>query len=789
MDKHTLEKLEFDKIRKLLHESCYTPPGAEKVDSLYPAEDYDTIKKLLDETGQMAEILRFEEPFVLQTIDPVDIYLSRLRIESTYLDSTEYLKIAHFLRVSHSLKRYMKGKAEKYPLIQDYVIQIQEAPEIIEKIEKAIDKTGEIMDSASPKLRKIRIDKQIERNRILAKLEAMIQRRRTSETRQDDLITIRDGRYVIPMATSDVTSRTGVIHGRSKTGMTMFVEPMETVEMNNRLRELINEEEAEIERILIEIGDSIRARLEALGHNYFILGEVDFIHARGRLALRLDCNLPELVDEPMVDLKDARHPLLLRAAEKPSDVIPMDINLGKEFDCLVITGPNMGGKTVALKTVGMLVLMTQAGLMIPADEHSTVGIFEHVFADIGDEQSIELSLSTFSSHISKIINAIRNCSERSLILMDELGAGTDPVEGSALGEAILDKILLCRGKAIVTTHYSALKTLAEKDKRIQNASLEFDQKTLKPTYRLFIGLPGSSYAIEMAKRLGMPEDVISNAIGLMGSQERSLAELIERLQTETRAAEEERQTIAVEKEEVEKLRAHYLNRQEQMTTEQQQFREKALKEAQDIVESTRSRLERLVQNIREQKADKESVKAAHQFIREKGSEFRERLKKIQPRDKGAIKEKLSPGDSVFIENLQTEGELLDYNENSDSWRVKTGSMVAAVKSEFLRKIEEKGKSKKHIPSGVNYAPFDDVPMQISVRGMTAEEAISAVEKYLDSVSIANLETVYILHGKGTGALRKAINDYLKTNPLVESFRLGYYNEGGAGVTVVTLKRT
>ncbi len=788
MDKHTLEKLEFNKIRSLLLESCYTPVGAEKVNALYPARDYATIKKLLDETGEMAEILRFEEPFALQTIDPVDSFLAKLRIESTYLDPTDYLKMAHFLRVAHSLTRYMKGKAEKYALINEYVVQIQEAPEVISKIEKAIDKTGEIMDSASSKLRKIRIEKQLERNKILTRLEAMIQKRRTSETRQDDLITIRDGRYVIPMATSDVTARTGVIHGRSKTGMTMFVEPMETVEMNNRLRELINEEEAEIERILIEIGDLIRAKLSELNHNYIIIGAIDFIHARGRLAVRLNSNLPELVDQPLVELKSARHPLLLKSAEKQSEVIPMDINLGKDFDCLVITGPNMGGKTVALKTVGLLVLMAQSGLMIPADEHSRMGIFEHVFADIGDEQSIELSLSTFSSHISKIINAIRNCSEKSLILMDELGAGTDPVEGSALGEAILDKILRCHGKAIVTTHYSALKTLAEKDRRIQNASLEFDQRTLKPTYKLFIGLPGSSYAIEMAKRLGMPEDVISNAIELMGSQERSLAELIEHLQTETQAAEEERQTIAEEKEEVEKLRTHYLNRQEQMTTEQQQFREKALKEAQELVEGTRSRLEHLVQNIKERKADKDSVREAHQFIREKHSEFRERLHNIRPQEKPVKKEKLLPGDHVFIENLQTEGELLDYNENSDSWRVKTGSMVATVKSNFLRKVE-RGKSKKHIPSGVNYAPFDDVPMQISVRGMTADEAITAVEKYLDSVSIANLETVYILHGKGTGALRKAINDYLKTNSLVESFRLGYFNEGGTGVTVVTLKKS
>ncbi|MBD3219352.1 MAG: endonuclease MutS2 [candidate division Zixibacteria bacterium] len=789
MDEHTLNKLEFDKIKNLLRDICHTPAGIARAESLYPRINYDQIKKELAETGQLTEILRFEEPFVLQTLDPIDTYLSRLKVQNTYIASTEYLKIAHFLRVCHNLKHYMKGKTDKYPLINAYVSEIQPGHEVLQKIEKAIDKTGEIMDSASSRLRKIRIEKQLVRNKILAKLESMIQSRRSSETRQDDVITIRDNRYVIPMPTSDVTSRTGVIHGHSKTGMTLFVEPMATVEMNNHLRELINDEEEEIERILIDIGDSVRSQFDEFRHNYEMIGIIDFIHAKGRLAVRLDCNPPELVDGPYVNLKEARHPLLLIAVEKKSQVVPLDIHLAKEFDCIVITGPNMGGKTVALKTVGLLALMVQSGMLIPAHKDSAVGIFHNVFADIGDEQSIELSLSTFSSHISKIIGALKNCDENSLILMDELGAGTDPVEGSALGEAILKKILDCKGKAIITTHYSALKTLPEKDKRIQNASLEFDQKTLKPTYRLIIGLPGSSYAIEMAKRLGMPQDVVEDAVGLMGTQERNLTELIERMQSETQQAEEARKLIDKEKEDVDKLRKHYVERQDKIAEEQQAYKEKAMREARELVESTRGRLEQLVRNIKEQKADKQSVKAAHKFIREKQDEFRNRLDQIKVQKEPPKKdESLSPGDRVFIENLRSEGELLDYNEKAESWRVQTGSMVATVKSNLLKKIHKK-EPKRSIPSGVNYAPFEDIPMQLSVRGMTAEEAVTAVEKYLDSVSIANLETVYILHGKGTGVLRKAVGSYLRTNPLVENHRLGYFNEGGSGVTVVKIKKS
>jgi DNA mismatch repair protein MutS2 len=786
MDKQTFTKLEFDKIIKHLRAKCHTPLGIEKIERLSPKTDFASIKKDLDETFEMSEILKFEEPFVLQTLDPVDVFFDKLRVEQTFLEPADYLKVAHFLRVSQSLKRYMKGKGEKYPLIADYISGIQTAPEVIERIEKAIDRVGEIKDSASSALRKIRIDKQLIRNKILAKLEALIQSKRPSGTRQDDLITFRDGRYVIPMAASEFTSKSGVIHGRSKSGATFFVEPMTTVEMNNQLRSLIIEEEQEIERILIEIGDSIRLKLPLMEENYRLIGQIDFIHSKARLALELDCDRPELVDSPQLNLKQARHPLLLISASNKENVIPMDIDLGEGFECLVITGPNMGGKTVSLKTVGLLTLMTQAGMLIPVGKDSTMGIFDHVFADIGDEQSIELSLSTFSSHISKIIGAIKRCGRGSMILMDELGAGTDPLEGSALGEAILTEILERNGKAMITTHYSALKTLAEKNRRIENASLEFDNATLAPTYRLRIGLPGSSYAIEMAKRLGMPQEVVNKAVGLVGTQERNLARLIEKLQAETRAAEEEREAIAEQKKAINELQEFYLDRKAKIEAEQKTYKAEALKEAEELIESTRTDLERLVKKIRETEADKESVKNAHSFIKKKKDEFKTRLSKLAPKTKSK-KEALNPGDRVFIENLRAEGELLDYVESSKSWRVQTGSMVASVKTGLLRKLEKK-EPRPSLPKGVNYAPFDDITTQISVRGMTAEEAIDAVEKYLDSASLANLETVFILHGKGTGVLRKAINDYLKTNRMVREFRLGYFNEGGTGVTVVSLKR-
>ncbi|MBD3382169.1 MAG: endonuclease MutS2 [candidate division Zixibacteria bacterium] len=783
MDKQTLDKLEFSRIRESLSQKCYSPPGLAFSEALYPLTDHDKISAELDETAQMTEILRFEEPFPLETVDPVDDYLYRLKIDNTYLDPSEYRKIAHFINVCDRIKRYFRNKSEKYTLITSYIKEIASAPEICQKVEKAIDRDGEIKDSASSKLRKIRIDKQVVRNRILDRLESMLSNRRSSGDRQDDLVTIRDGRYVIPVSSSDFTSKSGVVHGRSKSGATFFVEPMQTVEMNNQLRGLYLEEEAEIERILIDIGDSIRERSDELKANYQIIGRIDFLHAKARLAVQLDCNKPELAHKALLELNQARHPLLIMAHEDKHKVVPLDLSLGVDFNCLVITGPNMGGKTVALKTAGLLALMAQSGLLIPAGENCKVGIFDHVFADIGDEQSIELSLSTFSAHISRIISAIKECRQSSLILIDELGAGTDPVEGSALGEAILNEILRCRGKAVVTTHYSALKTLPEKDRRIQNASLEFNQKTLEPTYRLKIGLPGSSYAIEMAKRLGMPEKVVAEAVKLVGSQERNLAELISKLQSATQKAEFERKVMNEQKAAIDEAKTFYENKKAEIEKSEKEHKKNAEKEARVLVEKTRADLERLIKEIKESQASKKSVKKSHEYIDRKREELREKTTDF----KAKPEQSLSPGDRVLVENLQAEGELLDKNANTGIWRVQVGNLVVNTSDGLLKKLKSKEKAPKP-PAGVNYAPFSDISMQISLRGMTSDEAVSALEKYLDSVALANLEKVYILHGKGTGALRKAVHDYLKTHPAIEDYRLGYFDEGGSGVTVVSMKQ-
>jgi len=784
---NTFEILEFDKIQVILSGKTLTPLGKELCLKISPLSDNSEVRKSLDETTELVEILKYEEPFPLQRLDDTDHNLERVSVEGTFLDPESLLKISIFLEVCGRLKKYIKNKRDKYPLLAAVINGISLFPEIVSAIDRAVDKTGEIKDSASHELRRIRIERGSTQSKVLSKLEQIIRSRPRVGSRQDDVVTIRDGRYVIPVADSDMYARSGVVHDRSKSGATLFVEPMETVELNNRLRELDKREEQEIERILLEISDLIREDLDKMRENYKIAGQIDFIHARGLLSIELDGNRPEVVDQNRVKLIKARHPLLLRQAQKSSDVIPLSVSLGGKHDALIVTGPNTGGKTVALKTLGLLILMARAGLQIPASENSEIGTIERVFADIGDEQSIELSLSTFSSHLKRIIDALESLDSHTLVLLDEIGAGTDPKEGAALGEAIIAYIVEHGALALVTTHYSALKTLPEKYPRVENASLQFDNDTLKPTYRFSVGIPGSSYAIDIAKRLGMPPEVIETANGLVGTQERSLSTLIEKLEAELRISRQQQRSLEQKKKAVDERKRELRKLESKLKEQKRELELKNIEESEDIVEKTRRELENLVKQIREQRADDKSVKEAHRQLRNIEDKI-ERTKVTHTSEpKKQVKQDLHPGDKVWVETIQAEGYLIEEESKTASWKVQIGNMVSSVKADMIRKISDSGQ-KPVIPSGVNYAPFDEeITSQISVRGMTVEEASEAVDRFLDRASIANLHTVYILHGKGTGALREGIKRFLSKHPLVDDFRLGYISEGSSGVTVVSLK--
>lgn len=786
LDRHTLESLEFPRVKEQLAKLCYCDGGRELVNELSPVIDPLIIESSLLETREMKEIIEFEEIIPLEHLERIEQLVGKVRIAGSILDAEQLKRLADFQKLISALFQYRSNKEEKYPRIVSYLSQLKPLTDLIQRIDGAIDRGGEIKDSASDRLRRIRSEKVHARAQILTRLQKALGDRSHRSDRSDDIVTMRDGRYVIAIVDSEFNPKTAVIHDRSRTGATLYVEPTEAIELNNKLKQVLLDEAHEIERILLELSELAHSHGEEISSNWSLYGRLDFLHAKGRMALDLQAVMPILKTEAVVALQAAYHPLLLMSARKRSDVVPLNIELGYGHNVIIITGPNTGGKTVALKTVGLLVLMTQSGLLIPVDEKSQVGIFKKIYADIGDEQSIELSLSTYSSHIARITHAIKQCDESSLLLFDELGVGTDPKEGAALGESVIEFVAAAGAKCVVTTHYSALKAIAETNKRVENASMEFNRETFQPTYRFRTGLPGSSYALEVASRLGMPAEILSRAQELVGTQERSLADLISRLEQELMATDAEREQLRVRLAKAEELETARQQQQAKLNEREKQLLREGLDDANKLVEETRKKIDDLMQEMREPQVTKSDVKRVRKTIDELRSELAEKTEQLQPR-RAYEGEPPTEGDAVFVERLQTEGELLEIFPDGKRGKVRVGKIVYTMDLRDLRKLKA-GEARPEIPQGVNYQPYkDNVQVELSLRGLTVEEARDRLDKYFDEIALTHVPYVRIVHGKGTGALRRFVREYLAKNKMVESFQLGEWNEGSWGVTVVKLK--
>ena len=799
MDERTLKVLEFDKIKKMLSSRCLSDWGKELCVALFPYKDKEIIEKEIREVTELKEILLYEERFPLSSIRDIRESLKKAEIEGIYLEPGELLDIGGMLAVSGALLKFMKSKEEKYSNIFKLISQLRSFDQIQASINSAVDQSGEIKDSASGKLSDIRHQKKTVRNRLLDKLQSIIGARKVKGPRQDDIITIRDDRYVIPMEEAEFFQQRGIVHDKSKSGATLFVEPLVVVGLNNQLRELSLEEEREIERILKEITSMIRGELEDLKITAKALQRLDFIYAKAKLSSDYDGNPPLLNEQGYINLIEARHPLLnvsgdfFRTIDKGEEgeaakktVVPLSLSMGKDYTALIITGPNTGGKTVALKTVGLLTLMALSGLHVSVAPYSEICVFKKIYADIGDEQSIEMSLSTFSSHMTQIKKAVENSDSETLILLDELGGGTDPKEGVVLGEAIMDRLIKKQAKVIVTTHHGALKILAEEYPQIRNASLEFDKETLTPTYRFQVGYPGSSYAIEIAQRLGMPQDIIEFAQKLLGSKERDLGHLLESLEKDLKTVRENRKALDEQRKVSEELVTLYKDKLEKVKSSEKDLKTNALKEAKRMVETTRVELERLIAQIRKTQAEKQVVKEAHHVLEEKKTSINKELEKFEEKVAkrlGIIK----PGDAVWIEPLGIRGEVSEKDEHSGKIKVLVGNITYTVEESELTLIEEAEKVEAESEYiGTPYT-VPHVSPEIDLRGLLAEEAFGVVDKYLDNAYLAGLSQVSLIHGKGTGALRKKIGEFLSHHHRVEEYRLGEWDEGGSGVTVVKLK--
>ena len=797
--------LEYDKIRELLKEYTASRLGIARVDALTPSYDVDKIRYL---QSLCSEVKFFHELYggiPLGGLTDVRASLNHTAKTGAILDTEELLNVRKVAQIPMDIhKAFEKRDRDEFPNLFSIVDALPVFPELVETIVYCINPDGIILDRASTELRAIRRKLSRLRENVHQKLEATLRSPEHQKAIQEPVITSRNSRYVIPIKQEARSSFRGVVQGQSTSGATFFIEPLEIVQMNNELHEAAEAEHREIRRILLNLTDRVRDNLHELELALDLLAELDFLNAKARFSLALNAVEPKINTQGYVKLIEARHPLLeshlqnVKAADADADeqrdlperVVPTNVHIGDTFNTLIITGPNTGGKTVVLKTVGLLTLMAQSGLHIPAAHGSKIAIFDTVFADIGDDQGIEQSLSTFSSHITKIAEMLKKIdyAEHSLVLLDEIGAGTDPSEGTALGMALLDWLGKRRVNTIVTTHYGALKAYAHTQEQMENASMEFDWKTLRPSYRLQVGVPGSSNAIKIAERLGIPSDILDEAAVHLGSNTVAVEDLLVRLQETQNEMDVARNRLQREIRDAEFAREKHNNLLQDLKSERHKLKQEAEDEARNIVAGARRTVENLVADIRKKQASKASIQDAFTKIETTRKSLQPKQpKKQQPKQK---KIKVSVGDKVRVKKLGKFGEVTAIKPRGKMpLQILVGNMQMQAAYHDIDSVHPKQEVSRLSTSvlDIQYSKANSISSELNIHGMLVKEALDITDKYLDDAYLAGLPTVRILHGKGTGALRNAVHAELRGNPHVAKYQFAPYDQGGEGITVVTFK--
>ena len=777
MDRESLRRLDWPKIVARLTALTTSAMGREVAEALAPATEPEEIANRLADTSEAREFLEREPGLVVEAWHDVRTPVRRAR-SGAVLEPRELFAVAQTLQGMRRLRQNLAGRRAQYPRLAARAAGLVSLPELEQEIFRAVGPDGEVLDGASRELAEIRRELHRATEHLRLRLEEFVRRPAVVPLLQEPIVTIRHERYVVPVKQEHRARVPGLVHDQSASGATVFIEPLEVVELNNEVRRLQAAEREEVQRILTRLSARIGRRAGEILASLEVLGEMDFVLAKGRLSLEMRAEPPELVREAVVDLRRARHPLLT------GQVVPIDIRVGDDFDVLVITGPNTGGKTVALKTVGLLVLMAQAGLHIPADGRSRVGVFRQVFADIGDEQSIEQSLSSFSSHITNLVGILAAAGPDSLVLLDELGAGTDPAQGAALGQAVLEELQRRRARTIATTHYAQLKEFAAAHPGVENASVEFDRETLRPTYRLVIGRPGQSSALTVAAGLGVPPEIVERARELLSPDERRLQTLLERAEAAAHAAARDREEAARLRAEALELKKKYEELSAALEARRRELLAEARNQAQALVREARHEATRIVEELRAAaaRAAAREREAAVQNLRAQLRALDQRLEEAGEAAPPAPPEELAPGDRVYIPRYRREGEVVKVA--GSQVQVLVGALKVDLPREELRRTgpaTEASGGKVRLVSRPR-----DVETEVNLRGLTVDEALYRLEKYLDEACLAGLPRVHIIHGKGTGAVRQAVHRYLTEHPRVKNFRPGEHGEGGLGVTVVEL---
>jgi DNA mismatch repair protein MutS2 len=786
MNERALRVLEFYKIKEELKKYTQTGAGKDLIDNLKPYDNLYEVKEHLEETKEALKLLFTKGSPPFEGVYDVRNGISRAEKGSSIMPE-QLLKIAALLRSARNFKDYVfhKEEEEAFRVIEDICIGIKPLKKLEDEIFLAIVSEDEISDRASTTLYNIRRALKDKNASVRDKVNSLM--RSYSQYLQENLYTMRGDRYVLPVKAEHKSAVQGLVHDQSSSGATLYIEPMSLVNLNNEIKELMLKEKAEIERILAYLSSKVHSEIVTVKNNANIIWELDFIFAKARYASERNCTCPNINEAGVIDIIDGRHPLI-----DTKVVVPISVYLGKEFTSLVITGPNTGGKTVALKTIGLLHVMAISGLMIPAKEGSIVSFFKEVFADIGDEQSIEQSLSTFSSHMTNIVNIIGKADEQSLILFDELGAGTDPTEGAALAVSILENLKMRKCKIVATTHYSELKAYALKTEEVENASVEFDVETLRPTHRLLVGVPGKSNAFEISKRLGLPEYIIKDAKENIANETLQFEDLIQSLQEKRIKAENDARAAEQLKSELVKLKEKY----EEKLYSLQNTREKALieaqREAKRLVKDAKEEADSIIKNIRELERmgyssdSRQKLEEERRKLKNRLENMEQKTDRIKEKDGEELKN-VKEGQEVFLPSLNQKVIVISKPDSKGEVQVQAGIMKISAKLKDLRASTGISKEEKKKVKREARLNLKAVSTSVDLRGMDSMEAMYTVDKYLDDAYMAGLNEVTVIHGKGTGILRNAINDMLKRHGHVRTYRLGEYGEGGTGVTVVELK--
>ena len=792
MTKNYFSVLEFDKIRQKLKSCATSSFGKELAEKIEPNDDFDSVKKNLELTTEAVKIFAVNSPPLGGIFDIREV-LKKISLGSSAA-AEELLNILSTIFAMRNVKKFFKEIELDAPKLKFRAAQIEILGNLEKQLDSAIDEHGTVKDSATSELQKIRRELRTAQSRIKTEIFSILHDSAKQKYFQDAIITMRGDRYVVPVKLEYKAQFPGIVHDQSATGATIFIEPMAIVNLNNEVKQLEAEERAEVNRILRVLSEAVRKNSDALLNNVEILAQVDLVFAKAKFAR--DLNATEPILEKFTDLKSARHPLI--PAEK---VVPIDIKLGENFSILLVTGPNTGGKTVSMKTLGLLALMAQSGLYIPAAFGSKISVYTNIFADIGDEQSIEQSLSTFSAHMKKIVSILEKVQSTDLVLLDEVGAGTDPDEGAALAMAILEKLLQLKTSTIATTHYSELKTFAYSTDGIENACVEFNAETLQPTYKLLIGIPGASNAFAISQRLGLEKNIIDRAKNFITADHANFEKIVSELESQRIFYEQKNAEISLRQIEIDRHEKKISEMRDEIAKSKGEIIRKAREKSAAMVRETRREAEEIISSLKEQ-FDDMGVKKRQQAIQNARDKIREAEFESMP---GIIADKsvgkrinkkfLQIGDTIYIKSLDQKGTVISIEKDGKELTVQVGALKTTVKTSACKFVSHNSEeipdsqpsTSKNRGSAGLLQKVSTVGREIDIRGMLVDEAEQVCGKFIDDAQLAGLKQILIIHGKGTGALRKGIHDFLRRNKSVENFNLADLEEGGAGATFVELK--